>query len=219
MRRGEREAKLEYHNKIIRAAGELYLKRENDDYKRTGSNTAITSWERTGMEPFNPRCEGWTHGIETFGAKDKMMNKNENNVLHYEIKVRSDAKESELIEKEREQLRADGMDVPTTNCLEKASLRANQLLSKWREFGKTGQEPERQQRLKKKEAEKQRTRACDILTQTEPETAIKVTKLTYPDDDERVVKETPGSVTRTLVSKRQLGTFVPKGTNAPLFQL
>eukprot|EP00978_Attheya_sp_CCMP212_P042301 scaffold255441_cov30-Attheya_sp.AAC.1 len=54
MRRGEREAKIEYHNKIIRAAWELYLKRENDDYKRTGSNAAITSWERTGMEPFNP---------------------------------------------------------------------------------------------------------------------------------------------------------------------
>eukprot|EP00978_Attheya_sp_CCMP212_P004905 scaffold10743_cov58-Attheya_sp.AAC.6 len=41
-------------------------------------------------------------------------------------------------------------------------------------------------------------RACDILTRREPETAIKVTKLTYPDDDEAVVKETPGSVTRTL---------------------
>eukprot|EP00978_Attheya_sp_CCMP212_P011542 scaffold28508_cov28-Attheya_sp.AAC.1 len=69
------------------------------------------------------------------------MNKNENNKLHYEVKVISDAKESELSEKEREQLRADGMDVSTTNCLEIASLRANQLLSKWREFGKTGQEP------------------------------------------------------------------------------
>eukprot|EP00978_Attheya_sp_CCMP212_P016810 scaffold44404_cov55-Attheya_sp.AAC.2 len=42
MRRGEREAKIEYHNKIIRAAWELYLKRENGDYKRTGSNAAIT---------------------------------------------------------------------------------------------------------------------------------------------------------------------------------
>eukprot|EP00978_Attheya_sp_CCMP212_P041585 scaffold240391_cov39-Attheya_sp.AAC.1 len=70
-----------------------------------------------------------------------MMNKNESNKLHYEVKVRSDAKESELSEKEREQLRADGMDVSTTNCLEIASLRANQLLSKWSEFGKTGQEP------------------------------------------------------------------------------
>eukprot|EP00978_Attheya_sp_CCMP212_P004904 scaffold10743_cov58-Attheya_sp.AAC.5 len=62
------------------------------------------------MEPFNPRCEGWTQGIETFGAKDKMMNKNENNKLHYKIKVRSHAKESELSEKDREQLRADGME-------------------------------------------------------------------------------------------------------------
>eukprot|EP00978_Attheya_sp_CCMP212_P032013 scaffold123217_cov49-Attheya_sp.AAC.1 len=43
MRRGATEAKLEYHNKIIRAAWELYLRRENDDYKRTGSNAAITS--------------------------------------------------------------------------------------------------------------------------------------------------------------------------------
>ena len=230
MRRGEREAKIEYHNKIIRAAWELYLKRENDDYNRTGSNAAITSWERTGMEPFNPRCEGWTQGIETFGAKDKMINKNKNNKLHYEIKVRSDANESELTESERQQLRADGMDVSTTNCLEIASLRANQLLSKWREFGKTGQEPgemaetdvektvmklfefvsnreinseeahaERQERLKKNEVEKRRTRACDILTRTAPESSIKVTKLTYPDDDaEGVVKETLGSATRTL---------------------
>jgi hypothetical protein len=66
-----------------------------------------------------------------------MMNKNKNNKLHYKIKVRSDAKESDLIEKKREQLQADGMDVSTTNCLEIASLtRANQLLSKWREFRK-----------------------------------------------------------------------------------
>eukprot|EP00978_Attheya_sp_CCMP212_P041958 scaffold247981_cov23-Attheya_sp.AAC.1 len=198
MRRCEREANIEYHNKIIRAAWELYLKRENDDYKRTGSNATITSWERTGMEPFNPRCEGWTQGIETFGAKDKMMNKIENNTLHYEVKVRSDAKESELSEKEREQLRADGMDVSTTNCLEIASLRANQLLSKWREFGKTGQEPGE---MAETDVEKTVMKLFEFVSNRQinkPETAIKITKLTYPDDDEGVVKETPGSVTRTL---------------------
>jgi hypothetical protein len=37
-----------------------------------------------------------------------------------------------------------------------------------------------------------------ILTRTAPENSIKVTKLTRLDDDEGVVKETPGSVTRTL---------------------
>eukprot|EP00978_Attheya_sp_CCMP212_P032014 scaffold123217_cov49-Attheya_sp.AAC.2 len=68
-----------------------------------------------------------------------------------------------------------------------------------REINSEEAHAEREQRLKKKEVEKRRTRACGgILTQTEPETAIKVTKLTYPDDDEGVVKETPGSVTRTL---------------------
>jgi hypothetical protein len=36
------------------------------------------------------------------------------------------------------------------------------------------------------------------LTWAEPETAIKITKLTYGDDDEVIVQETPGSVTQTL---------------------
>jgi hypothetical protein len=87
MRRDEREANIEYQNKIIRAAWELYLKREGDDYRRNLLNAAMTSWERTGMEPFNPRCKGWTQGIETFRSKDKSQtNKNENK-MHYEIKV------------------------------------------------------------------------------------------------------------------------------------
>ena len=41
MRRGEREAKIGYHNRIIRAAWELYLKREADDYRRNLSNAAM----------------------------------------------------------------------------------------------------------------------------------------------------------------------------------
>ena len=108
-------------------------------------------------------------------------------------------------------------------------LRANLLLSKWREHGKSRQTPcemattdvekaviklfefvsnrqinseeehaERQKRLKDKEREMRRTRASDILTRAEPETAIKITKLTYGDDDEVIVHETPGPVTRTL---------------------
>eukprot|EP00978_Attheya_sp_CCMP212_P020349 scaffold58116_cov24-Attheya_sp.AAC.2 len=63
---------------------------------------------------------------------------------------------------------------------------------------------ERQRRLKKNEVEKRRTRACDILTRTEPETAIKVTKLTYPDDDEGVVKGTPGGEGMQTVTRAQL---------------
>jgi hypothetical protein len=231
MRRGEREAKIEYHNKIIRAAWALYLKREADDYRRNLSNAAMTSWERTGMEPFNPRCEGWTQGIETFGSKDKLTNENEENKkMHYEIKVRTDATESDLTEDQRKLLRGDGYDLSTNCCMEMAMLRANLLLSKWREHGKAGETPcemattdvekaviklfefvsnrqinseeehaERQKRLKDKEREMRRTRASDILTRAEPETAIKITKLTYGDDaDEVIVHETPGSVTRTL---------------------
>jgi hypothetical protein len=60
---------------------------------------------------------------------------------------------------------------------------------------------ERQERLKQREIEKRIKRASDILTRTEPETAIKLTKLTYDGDDaegEGIVRETPGSVTRTL---------------------
>jgi hypothetical protein len=141
MRKGVSDAKVEYHNKIIRAAWELYLKKESDDYQRTGTNAASNAWKRTGLHPFNPRCEGWQNGIETFGYRDVVTKREQETTTNYEVKVRSDASDSILTEKERAQLRADGYTVSTNSCLEIASLRANQILSKWREHGKPGQEP------------------------------------------------------------------------------
>eukprot|EP00978_Attheya_sp_CCMP212_P011697 scaffold28980_cov98-Attheya_sp.AAC.1 len=142
MRKGVSDAKVEYHNKIIRAAWELYLKKESDDYQRTGTNAASNNaWKRTGLHPFNPRCEGWQNGIETFGYRDVVTKREQETTTNYEVRVRSDASDSILTDKERAQLRDDGYTVSTNSCLEIASLRANQVLSKWREHGKHGQEP------------------------------------------------------------------------------
>eukprot|EP00978_Attheya_sp_CCMP212_P020212 scaffold57559_cov54-Attheya_sp.AAC.5 len=130
MRKGVSDTEVEYHNKIIRAPWELYLKKESDDYQRTGTNAASNAWKRTGLHPFNPRCEGWQNGIETFGYRDVVTRREQETRTNYEVKVRSDASDSILTEKERAQLRGDGYTVSTNSCLKIPSLRANQILSK-----------------------------------------------------------------------------------------
>jgi hypothetical protein len=54
-------------NQIFRQGWELFLNREQNDWKRQGSNTASFAYLKTGLEPFNPKPSSWQDAINTIG--------------------------------------------------------------------------------------------------------------------------------------------------------
>ena len=46
-----------------------------------GINTTLTSYERTGVSPFNPFASAWTESIETLGMKEMEEKKVSYNIL------------------------------------------------------------------------------------------------------------------------------------------
>jgi hypothetical protein len=91
---------------------------------RKGQVPTQQSIHETGLHPFNPRCDGWEQGINTFGFRDQMTTDKQQQT-NYEVRVKPDASKSSLTDKERQELQGDGFGVSTRNCLEIGSLRAN----------------------------------------------------------------------------------------------
>jgi hypothetical protein len=54
-------------NQIFRNGWELFLTREQNDFRINGSNTASFAYVKTGLEPFNPKPSSWQDAISTIG--------------------------------------------------------------------------------------------------------------------------------------------------------
>jgi hypothetical protein len=54
-------------NQIFRRGWDLFLTREQNDWRINGSNTSSFSYVKTGLEPFNPNPSSWQDAISTIG--------------------------------------------------------------------------------------------------------------------------------------------------------
>ena len=61
-------------NKIFRLAWRSFLEKERVDYRVVKSNATTNSYVKTGIAPFNPRCQSWTEAVTNLGLSSTKQN-------------------------------------------------------------------------------------------------------------------------------------------------
>eukprot|EP00957_Ditylum_brightwellii_P179708 13689537-Ditylum_brightwellii.AAC.1 len=94
------------------------------------------SWRRTGVNPFDPNCEGWSavlKGLGLVSVFEQDLKKIESLIsdFSYEIRVRDDRKNYTLTSKEIAMLK-EGYTYDTDHILLIAHHQGHGILAKWR---------------------------------------------------------------------------------------
>jgi hypothetical protein len=62
------------YNVIFRGGYRRFLQKERADFIQSGSNTTTNSYFKSGIKPFNPRCQSWTEAISGLGISSTEQN-------------------------------------------------------------------------------------------------------------------------------------------------
>jgi hypothetical protein len=120
-----------YFNIIVCDAYRIFLERERGDLRAKTTNTTQNSYLKSGVNSFNPHCDGWTTAIETTG---RVLNNKERQAKQFEPVARKNARELTLDEKKQLREGIDYMDVDSDlGDIPFAILRAQEILGKWRD--------------------------------------------------------------------------------------
>ncbi len=124
---------VKYFNQALTSAIRLFRETERRELVSLGINTTLTSYERTGVSPFNPFASAWTESIETLGMKEMEETK-----VSYEILVKEGA--PELSDDEKQVLRSAFPGELYAEMLDSdiAMLLGEQILAKWRKAVEEG---------------------------------------------------------------------------------
>ncbi len=128
IRREHEKVAIPYFNSNFKQGWQNFLNAEWLDLHKTGMNNATNAFKRTGLYPYDPNCESWSHAIETLG----LGNDDNKGKVQYEIYPLLPPKQLSIEEKEI--LRQDVyIDPENDKDLVVAFTRAEQILKKWRE--------------------------------------------------------------------------------------
>jgi hypothetical protein len=134
-RRAAGIANLAYFNEIFLKGWQIFIRSEISELRALGFNNTTTSYERTGMQPFNPYGSAWTDAIETLGTG---IITPERQKVQYEIYAINNA--PTLSREEKVELR-EGLNIDPNidqGDAAVALIRGEEILKMWRskiEFG------------------------------------------------------------------------------------
>ena len=120
-----------YFNGVTCDTWRKFVEREREELRSKTTNTTRNSYLKSGVNSFDPYCEGWTTAIETTG---RVLNNKERSVKQFEPVAKKDAR---LLTIDEKKILRDGIDFMDDESdlgdLPYAILRAQEVLGKWRD--------------------------------------------------------------------------------------